>query len=179
MTSYAFDLKPCSRLTVGAIGPAGQRTFYLQGIQNRQVISLLIEKQHAQALAVGIDELLAEINEQYPPNRAPEAPPRDLSLVDPVTPLFRLGRLGLGYEAEDDLLVIFAQELTDEEDATAGEPLVGRFWASREQMTALSAHIKKLASAGRPICALCGNPIDPEGHFCPPSNGHARTTLLQ
>ncbi len=179
MASYAFDLKPCSRLTVGAIGPAGQRTFYLQGIQGRQVVSLVIEKQQAQALAVGIDELLEEVEEQYPEDQAPAPLPSNLSLLDPVTPRFRIGRLGLGYEADDDLMVIFAQELLSEEDAARREPAVGRFWASREQMAALSAHVKKLATAGRPICALCGNPIDPDGHFCPPSNGHASTTILQ
>lgn len=179
MASYVFDLKPCSRLTVGAIGPAGDRTFYLQGIQGRQVVSLLIEKQQAQALAIGIDELLEEIEEQYPLDREPEQTPHNLSLLDPVTPRFRIGRLGLGYEAEDDLLVIFAQEMLSEEEAARREPVVGRFWASREQMAALSAHVKKLAAAGRPICALCGNPIDPDGHFCPPSNGHASTTILQ
>jgi uncharacterized repeat protein (TIGR03847 family) len=179
MASYAFDLKPCSRLTVGALGPAGQRTFYLQGIKGRQVVSLVIEKQQAQALAAGIDELLEEVEEQYPEDRAPESPPGNLSLLDPVTPRFRIGRLGLGYEAEDDLLVIFAQEMLSEEEEARREPTVGRFWASREQMAALSAHVKKLAAAGRPICALCGNPIDPDGHFCPPSNGHASTTILQ
>jgi uncharacterized repeat protein (TIGR03847 family) len=179
MASYAFDLKPCSRLTVGSIGPAGQRTFYLQGIQGRQVVSLVLEKQQAQALAIGIDELLKEVEEQYPDDRAPELPPSNLSLLDPVTPRFRVGRLGLGYEAEDDFMVIFAQELLSEEDAAQREPAVGRFWASREQMAALSAHVKKLVAAGRPICALCGNPIDPDGHFCPPSNGHASTTILQ
>ena len=82
-------------------------------------------------------------------------------------------------DAEEDLLVIFAQELMDEEEATVREPAVGRFWASREQMIALSRQAKKVAAAGRPICALCGNPIDPDGHFCPPSNGHASTTILQ
>jgi uncharacterized repeat protein (TIGR03847 family) len=179
MASYAFDLKPCSRLTVGAIGPAGQRTFYLQGIKGRQVVSLVIEKQQAQALAAGIDELLEEVEEQYPSDREPEPAPGNLSLLDPVTPRFRIGRLGLGYEAEDDLFVIFAQEMLSEEEAAGREPAVGRFWASREQMTALSTHVKKLAAAGRPICALCGNPIDPDGHFCPPSNGHASTTILQ
>lgn len=179
MATYAFDLKPCSRLTVGTIGPAGQRTFYLQGIQGRQVVSLVIEKQQAQALAIGIDELLEEVEEQYPEDRTPEPPPTNMSLLDPVTPRFRIGRLGLGFEAEDDLMVIFAQELLSEEEATRREPSVGRFWASREQLAALSAHIKKLAASGRPICALCGNPIDPEGHFCPPSNGHASTTILQ
>jgi uncharacterized repeat protein (TIGR03847 family) len=179
MASYAFDLKPCSRLTVGAIGPAGQRTFYLQGIQGRQVVSLVIEKQQAQALAIGIDELLEEVEEQYPEDWAPEPPPTNLSLLDPVTPRFRIGRLGLGFEAEDNLMVIFAQEMLSEEEAARREPSVGRFWASREQMAALSAHVKKLVAAGRPICALCGNPIDPDGHFCPPSNGHASTAILQ
>ena len=102
MASYVFDLKPCSRLTVGAIGPAGQRTFYLQGIKGRQVVSLVIEKQQAQALAIGIDELLEEVEAQYPEDRTPEPPPTNLSLLDPVTPRFRIGRLGLGFEAEDD-----------------------------------------------------------------------------
>jgi uncharacterized repeat protein (TIGR03847 family) len=178
MASYAFDLKPCSRITIGAIGPAGQRTFYLQGIQGRSVVSLVMEKQHAQALAVGIDELLAEIETKHPADE--EAPAkRDMALLDPVSPRFRVGRLGLGYDAEEDLIVIFAQELLSEEEAAKREPAVGRLWASRSQMEALSAHAKRVASAGRPICALCGNPIDPTGHFCPPSNGHNASTILQ
>lgn len=179
MSSYAFDLKPCSRITIGAIGPAGQRTFYLQGVQGRSVVSLILEKQHAQALATGIDELLEEIEGQYPADYELEGPPRDLSLLDPVTPRFRVGRLGLGYDAEEDLLVIFAQELLGEEEAERREPAVGRFWANREQMQTLSEQARKVAASGRPICALCGNPIDPDGHFCPPSNGHNAATILQ
>ena len=179
MASYDFDLKPCSRLTIGAVGPAGQRTFYLQGIQGRQMVSLLIEKQQAQALAIGIDELLEEVEKQYPLDRAPEQVKRDLPLIDPITSRFRVGRLGLGFEAEDNLMVIFAQEMLDEEEAAQREPAVGRFWASREQMAALSEQAKRASAGGRPICALCGNPIDPDGHFCPPSNGHASATILQ
>ena len=102
-----------------------------------------------------------------------------MSLLDPLTPRFRVGRLGLGYDADEDLLVIFAQELLSEEEEETREPAVGRFWASREQMVALSKQAKEIAAAGRPICALCGNPIDPDGHFCPPSNGHSATTILQ
>jgi len=179
MTSYTFDLKPCSRLTIGTVGPPGQRTFYLQGIQGRTVVSLVLEKQHAQALAAGIDELLEEISEQYPLDRDPEPVAANMALLDPITPRFRVGRLGLGFDAEEDMLVIFAQELMGEEEATEREPATGRFWASREQMAALSKQAKKAAAAGRPICALCGNPIDPEGHFCPPSNGHKATNILQ
>lgn len=179
MASYDFDLKPCSRLTIGTVGPSGQRTFYLQGVQGRQVVSLVIEKQQAQALAVGIDELLEEVEKQYPPDRQLEKVRSDLPLIDPLHSRFRVGRLGLGYDAEEDLLVIFAQEQLTEEEEARREPAVGRFWASREQMVALSEQAKRAAAAGRPICALCGNPIDPDGHFCPPSNGHASTTILQ
>lgn len=179
MASYAFDLKPCSRLTVDALGPAGQRTFYLQGVKGRQVVTLIIEKQQAQALAAGIDELLSEVEEQASLDRAPEPASGKLALLDPLSPRFRVGRLGLGYEADEDLVVIFVQELLSDEEEAQREPVTGRFWASREQMAALSAHVGKLAAAGRPICALCGNPIDLDGHFCPPSNGHAAATLWQ
>lgn len=179
MSSYAFDLKPCNRITIGTVGPPGQRTFYLQGIQGRTVVSLIIEKQHAQALATGIDELLKEIEEQHPSDALMSSKPTTMSLVDPVTARFRVGRLGLGYDEEEDLLVIFAQELLSEEESETREAAVGRFWATREQLSALSEHAKKVATAGRPICALCGNPIDPDGHFCPPSNGHHPSTIIQ
>jgi uncharacterized repeat protein (TIGR03847 family) len=179
MSSYLFDLKPCSRLTIGTIGPAGQRTFYLQGVQGRTVVSLIIEKQHAQALAASIEELLEEVEAKYPADYAPETASLNMSLIDPITPRFRVGRLGLGYDAEEDMLFVFAQELLTEEEAEGREPAVGRLWATREQMAALGSHAKKVAAAGRPICALCGNPIDPDGHFCPPSNGHHASTILQ
>ncbi|MEA3337246.1 MAG: DUF3090 domain-containing protein [Chloroflexota bacterium] len=179
MTSYAFDLKPCSRLTVGTVGPPGQRTFYLQGMKDRNVISLVIEKEHARALAEGIDELLKEVQEQYPPDYIAEETKFNMDLLDPVSAEFRVGRLGLGYDADEDLLVVFVQEIGEEEESPESDAMVGRFWASREQMGALSRHAKKIAAAGRPICALCGEPIDPDGHFCPPSNGHQVTNILQ
>ena len=30
----------------------------------------------------------------------------------------------------------------------------------------------RICSAGRPLCFLCGQPINPDGHACPRSNGH-------
>jgi uncharacterized repeat protein (TIGR03847 family) len=49
---------------------------------------------------------------------------------------------------------------------------VARLWAGLPQMRALSRAAQEVVSQGRPICPLCGQPIDPEGHFCPRSNGH-------
>ncbi|HVF19250.1 MAG TPA: DUF3090 family protein, partial [Mycobacteriales bacterium] len=31
---------------------------------------------------------------------------------------------------------------------------------------------QRVVAAGRPPCALCGLPLDPEGHVCPRQNGH-------
>jgi uncharacterized repeat protein (TIGR03847 family) len=55
------------------------------------------------------------------------------------------------------------------------EPDVARFWATRDQVAALSSHAMEIASQGRPLCPLCGEPINDDGHFCPRSNGHTRT----
>lgn len=179
MAANIFDLKPCSRLVIGAVGPPGDRTFYLQGTQGRTVVSLIIEKQQAMALAAGIDELLEEVETKYPLDYAPATARSDQKLLDPLTPRFRVGRLGLGFDPDENLLVIFAQEMLSEEEAESREPAAVRLWASREQIRALSEQAKRVAASGRPICALCGNPIDPGGHFCPPSNGHASTRILQ
>jgi uncharacterized repeat protein (TIGR03847 family) len=92
----------------------------------------------------------------------------DLVLQEPIEPLFRVGQMGLGYDEDADMLIIVAQELTDDSE----EMSVARFWASRAQMKALSEHSLEVVEAGRPVCPLCDNPIDPEGHFCPRRNGH-------
>ena len=37
----------------------------------------------------------------------------------------------------------------------------------------------EVVSQGRPICALCGRPVNPEGHFCPKRNGHTKDLVVQ
>jgi uncharacterized repeat protein (TIGR03847 family) len=54
----------------------------------------------------------------------------------------------------------------------AGERGVGRLGLSRMQAAAIVRRGWDLVKAGRPVCALCGHPIDPEGHSCPRTNGH-------
>jgi len=53
-----------------------------------------------------------------------------------------------------------------------------RYVATREQMRALSEHALDVVAQGRPTCPLCGAPIDPEGHFCPRSDGQAMHILF-
>jgi uncharacterized repeat protein (TIGR03847 family) len=80
--------------------------------------------------------------------------------------------MGLGYDNDADQLVLILNELLPED--TEEEPRVARLSASREQMRALADHAHSVVAGGRPICGNCGRPIDPEGHFCPNSNGHRK-----
>ena len=63
-------------------------------------------------------------------------------------------------------------ESEDEEGSPEREPDHALFWGTREQMLSLSRHGALVCEQGRPACEFCGNPMDPEGHWCPAMNGH-------
>jgi uncharacterized repeat protein (TIGR03847 family) len=49
---------------------------------------------------------------------------------------------------------------------------------SPESAQQFAARSQQVISAGRPPCPLCEEPLDPEGHLCPRSNGYRRGGLL-
>jgi uncharacterized repeat protein (TIGR03847 family) len=65
-------------------------------------------------------------------------------------------------------------EEEDEEDAT-GDEIAIRFVLRRDQVRTFILHALAVVAEGRPICQLCGLPMDPGGHNCPASNGHRRS----
>jgi uncharacterized repeat protein (TIGR03847 family) len=94
-----------------------------------------------------------------------------MHLAMPVDPLFRIGEIGLGYDSDNDMVVLVAKEITTESSGEE-EPSVVRFWCTRSQIRALVHWGIEVANRGRPLCPQCGEPMDPEGHFCPKKNGH-------
>jgi len=166
MPNILHELNPVSRIVADAVGEPGHRTFYLQAKQSRTTVTLVIEKYQAQALAEGIDELLEKLG--GPQN----ASTSELHLEEPLEPLFRVGQMGLGHDELSDRMIIVAYEVPETEDTDPDTLKAVRFWMSREQARALAVHALVAVSGGRPLCVLCGNPIDQEGHFCPKRNGH-------
>lgn len=169
-----FDLNPVTRVTAGAVGEPGQRTFFLQGRRGTQLVTLLAEKDQIVSLGNGIFDLLDKLGERTA--READISGFDLALEEPLEPVFRIGQLGLGYDRERDLLVIVAYAATAEENPALVD--VVRFWCTRGQTRALAQHALQVAAAGRPVCVLCGRPIDPVGHFCPRRNGHGEHAAL-
>lgn len=172
-----FDFNPASRVAVGAVGQPGQRTFLLQASQGFRTISLKLEKQQVYALALGIDKVIEEMEERelllIPATEEPPDTALDLEL--PIEPILIVEQLGLGYDRASHMMLLVAQEMSAKADAP---PALVRIYATPAQMRALSRHAKDIVAHGRPLCPLCGEPMDPEGHFCPRGNGHTKATVV-
>jgi uncharacterized repeat protein (TIGR03847 family) len=171
MPRIEIELLPVDHITTDAIGPKGQRVFYLQGTKDDQVVTLIAEKFQIQSLAVGAEQFLAEIAEKFPeiPDALADFDESIMRIDPPVDPVFRLADIGLGYNAEDDLVVLVIHELLP--DGSEDDPGVVRLWCTRDQLRALGRWGMEVASRGRPICPQCGQPEEPEGHFCVKKNG--------
>lgn len=175
MPRFEIDLNPLQHITVDAIGKPGQRVFYLQGWRqtDSKPVTVIIEKIQLQALAQGVDQLFAELDRQKPEQTNPvvEIDPEKMRISPPVDPLFRAGELGLGYDAEANLIVVLAREVLMEGDDPEQAAEV-RFWCTSTQLRRLADWGRQVIERGRQLCPLCGQPMDPEGHFCPKKNGH-------
>lgn len=173
MPPTEIDLQPVTHITTDALGQPGKRVFYLQGWQGERTVTVIVEKIQVQSLAVGLEQFLSEVQEKFPelPEASAEYVEDNMRINPPVDPLFRVGELGLGYDAENDLVVLVTRELVPE-GADPEEASVVRFWCTRGQIRAMCHWGMEVAARGRPICPQCGEPMEPEGHFCPKRNGH-------
>ena len=187
-SQFTFDFNPVSAIVADAVGRPGQRTFFLQARQGVDMATLIMEKEQVAALATSILQLLEELEKERADLPAIEEEAGAPSLREPLEPAFRVGQLGLGYDERQDLMVLIAQAIPDvggeAQDLAAGPPSLemvedevddqkARFYATRAQMRSLSEHALQVVAAGRPECPLCGRVIEPDGHFCPRTNGHA------
>lgn len=156
--------------TADFVGEPGSRTFYLQGRDSERVLTFLVEKEQVAVLAERLRELLLVVDPQDTIVGTPPARDPVLSLAEPIEPEARIGTMGIGYvEDAESVLVAVEPGAEDESDDNDTEY---RFVLRRDQARALVLHALAVVAEGRPLCQLCGLPMDPEGHICPASNGH-------
>jgi len=165
----SFEIDSPDHFTAGAIGPPGQRVFYLQSRDAGRLITLKLEKEHVRALAEYLGGLLARVKGAPGPARD------DADLLQPVEAAWDVGSLAVGYDEGQDRVLVEASELqeeAEEETAPAPEPAMARFRITRAQAAAFVERANDLMKGGRPTCPVCSRPMDPEGHVCPRANGH-------
>ncbi len=176
--STSFEIPEVDTLTTDAIGPPGQRVFYLQARHGTQVVSLRLEKTQVAALVTYLETLLSDLP-------TPDELPTEMDLVEPVLAEWVVGSLGVSYDEDVDRVVLVAEELVDELGGEGAGPEGGlegieaarvRITATRAQIAALARRGAEVVEAGRPPCPLCGQPMNPEGHMCIRLNGHRQTS---
>ncbi len=152
------------RFRAEALGEPGQRRFRMIVVVNDDTYIIWMEKQQMQALGLAIGQILEQV-----PSRGPEIGPGSVpgDIDETTSNQFRLGRVELGFDETGDRIVIHAFDIQETE---TDHGLNLQF--SRAQARELIREASALAAAGRPMCPMCGQPIDPGGHVCPEQNGH-------
>jgi uncharacterized repeat protein (TIGR03847 family) len=152
-----------------AFGQPGQRTFRLRLIgAEAESASLWMEKEQMQALSLALKQMLSQLEYNDTP---PVADAGDFPVVAQHD--FRVGRMGMGFHPADRTVVLYTYELGVEDD---DEPTV-RVRLTQEQCASLGAQLDDIIAGGRPICPLCGLPIDHGGHMCVRANGHSKQPI--
>ena len=165
--SASFGLTP-ERFTAGTVGPPGQRVFYVQATEQGSTVTLKLEKAQVAALAQYLAELLADL-----PTVPDVEVPDDLDLVEPVVAEWVVGAIGVAFDDERDRMIVTFQELvpTEEGEEPPEDAGITTVTVTRAQSMAFVRRAAQLVASGRPPCALCGRPLDPEGHACIKTNG--------
>lgn len=169
---FIFD-EP-DRFVAGTVGQPGSRTFFLQARKGEAVVSVSIEKAQVEALAARIGVLLD----------GADAAPAVVGVVDeapldePLGEVFRVGVMVLAWDDQRHAVLVEAQPLADDDDYhdtpdddPAGPDLL-RVRISPSAAVSFIARAASVVAGGRPTCPFCGQPLDPNGHFCPRRNGH-------
>ena len=170
-----IELESIDALGTGAVGEPGQRAFYIQARSESAQLTVLVEKEQVALLAAEAVAFLDRIADQYPEDMI-TLPDAVAELREPTVPLFRARMIGLGFDPERELVLIELREHSDDEDEEEDdappapereEGYVARIYATRPQVRAMAAHGAGVVAAGRPLCELCSQPLDPSGHRCP------------
>ncbi len=177
--SESFLIEDPIRVTVGTVGPVGQRLFVLQARDASEIVTVKVEKIQVASLATYLGRMLRQLAR---PHELPAGEALDLEAFD--EPDFAAQSLALSYDEVGDRVVLMVEELNrsemsapDPAEEVLEEALVpdgssARLVMTREQAAALAIRATELVEAGRPPCPLCGYPLDPRGHACPRTNGH-------
>ncbi len=152
--SNVIELNPVDFVTIGTIGPKGQRTFHLQAGQDHRIVSFTIEKEQAHALSSAISELLADIDERDNSQTEANFSELDMDLREPIEPLFRIAQMGLAYEAHNNQVILIAQEHVPQAKTNLTTALMKMTMMTKTTKISISAYLKVDPTA-RKWC-VCG-----------------------
>ena len=183
MTSRILLFDPVERFVTGTVGQPGERTFFIQARTGSRLISVSLEKTQVQALAERLTYMIREIKQSDPTIVIQRLTRDDAPLETPIEEEFRIGVIGIAFDASRELIQIDLQAVSegDEEepefidvDDLTGDQDIMRVLISPSMADQFAKRAMSVVSAGRLPCPFCGGPIDMRGHLCPRANGYRR-----
>ena len=109
-----WDFGSADLVAPEAIGEPGNRTFRLQIRSGSKAASLWLEKEQLSALALGLQQTIQRTTDPGPGGADDPVPPSNDMPAEPDVD-FKVGKLGLGYDEERGMIVIFAYTIEDAE----------------------------------------------------------------
>jgi len=113
--SESFDFGTPDLFTAGTIGPPGQRVFYLQAREGDALVTLKCEKEQVRVLGEYLGRLLERLSTPAISGGA------DLALIEPATPAWIVGSIGVGYDETADRVVLVIEEVREQDEAEETE----------------------------------------------------------
>jgi uncharacterized repeat protein (TIGR03847 family) len=167
MPESRHDYGPVNRIEAEAFGEPGQRTFRVFTANETEAAALWLEKEQLRALGRAIEEQLSRLK-ALRMNTEASGPEVALAFAGDAGLEFRVGQMALGYDERQSLFLLLVYAVDDDEE---GRPTFS-CQATPGQLRTLAERIEDVVNAGRPLCPLCGEPIDRAGHACIRTNGH-------
>jgi uncharacterized repeat protein (TIGR03847 family) len=162
--SESFDFPEVAHFVCGAVGPPGERVFHLQVEGGGPLVSFRMEKQQAAVLCDYLERILAT-------HEVPDSPPAHMrDLVEPLGDEWTIGSMMVAINDVAGRVIVIVEEIDADEDDPDVEPAQARFALTRGQVEAFIDGTRRVVEGGRPICRLCGRPMDAAGHACPRLN---------
>ena len=124
MTSRILLFDPADRFVVGTVGEPGERTFFIQARSGSNLISVSLEKTQVQALADRLNYMVREIKQSDPTIAISRLEKDNAPLDTPIEEEFRVGVIGLAFDAERELIQIDLQAISEnqEEEPACNSP---------------------------------------------------------
>lgn len=161
------DFGVARAVDVQSFGEPGQRTFRLRLLGAKsQSASLWLEKEHLGALGITFRRVLSQVGFGGEPQTAEASDFPDEAEQD-----FRVGIVGIGFDPSNQTVILQFGEAGMQEEAAL------RVRLSLGHCASLIERLDEIVAGGRPICPLCGVPMEPSGHVCIRSNGHTQQRI--
>ena len=166
-----YPMGSLSQIQTETFGEPGRRTFRITMDAGSAHCSVWLEKEQLAQLGLYLQSAVESIPQEERLRESRHQDPEWFGGGEEVD--FKVGQMMISHDKPANSFYLLAYERENPESETPEQEQVSvSFSINPSQAQTLAEEALRICAAGRPNCFLCGQPINPEGHVCPRSNGH-------